>query len=554
MLLSRLVETSAAVSATRSRTVKVTLLAQLLRRAAQPDRGGQPDRADLTQTAEAIRPVEPDGACETGRTVSIAANYLAGSLPQGRIGVGWRQLSQRESTEVRPGVSDLTVQEVDALLTRIAVTTGPGSAQARARVLAEIFARCTPAEEDFLRALIGGGMRQGASEGLMVAAVGIAAEVAEGLVHRALMLGGELGPVAAVALTGGAAALAEVGLRVGRPLRPMLASSAPDVSSALAAHPGHPVVVEAKLDGIRIQIHKSDTQVRVFTRGLDEISARLPQVVSFAQALPCHSAVLDGEALALGPDGRPLPFQVTSSSGARHPATKESPAGQPVLRPFVFDLLHHDGRDLLDEPASHRQARLAELVAPEHRVAQLVTVQVAQAEDFFATTIADGHEGVVIKALDAPYAAGRRGSHWVKVKPRHTLDLVVLAVEWGSGRRTGWLSNIHLGARDPDTGGFVMLGKTFKGMTDEMLAWQTRRFLALEVSRTSHVVKLRPEQVVEVAFDGLQSSRRYPGGLALRFARVLRYRADKSAHQADTIATVRALAGPMTTPTQDQRP
>ncbi len=599
MLLTRLVAASAAISATRSRSVKVGLLAAVLLDAASPDPAVPCSTGESGHTARVRRvvadtPVVMAGPADADhvpvgpadRTVAVVASYLAGVLPQGRIGVGWRQLTrpgdrdpqpdrpkqgpdraelagersavgsgtQPQPTRADSAAAVLTVLELDDLLTQIAGTTGQGSAQARARLLAEIFERTTAAEREFVRALVGGGMRQGASEGLTVAAVAAAAGVPEGLVQRALMLGGELGPVAVAALTGGAQALAAVGLRVGRPLRPMLAASAPDVASALAAHPDRPVVLEAKLDGIRIQIHKADTHVRVFTRGLEEISARLPQVVSFAQALPCASAVLDGEALALAADGRPLPFQVTSSGGARQPqASGESAADHPVLRPFVFDLLHLDGRDLLDEPASQRHAQLEALVAPEHRVATLVTADPAAAEAFFADTVATGHEGVVIKDLEAPYAAGRRGSHWIKVKPRHTLDLVVLAVEWGSGRRTGWLSNIHLGARDPETGGFVMLGKTFKGMTDEMLAWQTQRFLQLEESRTGHVVQLHPEQVVEVAFDGLQTSRRYPGGLALRFARVVRYRLDKSADEADTIATVRALARPARTPTPTAR-
>jgi len=310
----------------------------------------------------------------------------------------------------------------------------------------------------------------------------------------------------------------------------MLASSAPDIASAFERFSGGATVaVEAKLDGIRIQVHREGDEISVYSRSLDDITARLPAVVAATAALPARRLVLDGEALALRPDGRPMLFQDTASAGSG-------------LTPFFFDLLHVDDLDLVDEPTAVRHDHLTRLVPPEFLVDRLVTADAAQASAFSQEVLASGHEGVVIKALDAGYAAGRRGASWVKVKPVHTLDLVVLAVEWGSGRRRGWLSNIHLGARTDD-GGFVMLGKTFKGMTDQMLAWQTERFLALETHREGHVVFVRPEQVVEIAFDGLQRSTRYPGGVALRFARVLRYREDKSAADADTLATVRALAG-----------
>jgi DNA ligase-1 len=336
--------------------------------------------------------------------------------------------------------------------------------------------------------------------------------------------------VAVAAQAGGEQALAAITLQVGRPVLPMLASSAPTVADALAGFGvGTPVAVETKLDGIRIQVHRDGDEIAVYSRSLDDITARLPAVVEAVADLPAHRLVLDGEALALRPDGRPMLFQDTASA-------------QALLTPFFFDLLHLDDLDLVDEPTSVRCDRLAAVVPPRLRVERLVTADAQAAEAFSQQSLAAGHEGVVIKSLDGGYAAGRRGSNWVKVKPVHTLDLVVLAVEWGSGRRHGWLSNIHLGARDEATGGFVMLGKTFKGMTDEMLAWQTERFLGLETRREGHVVYVRPEQVVEVAFDGIQRSTRYPGGMALRFARVLRYRDDKRAEEADTVATVRALA------------
>jgi DNA ligase-1 len=327
----------------------------------------------------------------------------------------------------------------------------------------------------------------------------------------------------------------------------MLASSANDVDEAIAraAPAGHPVAVDCKLDGIRIQVHKQHGQVRVFTRSLEDITDRVPEVAEAVAALPSSVLVLDGEAIALSEEGRPRPFQETGARTASHLDVATLRARVP-LTPYFFDLLHVDGEDLVDAPGRERLARLSALLPPELVVARTVTADPATARRVFADVVRAGHEGVVVKGLEAPYDAGRRGAAWVKVKPRHTLDLVVLAVEWGSGRRRGWLSNIHLGARDPSEGrtGFVMLGKTFKGMTDEMLAWQTERFLGLEESRTAHVVTVRPEQVVEVAFDGIQTSTRYPGGMALRFARVLRYRDDKTAEEADTVETVRALRTP----------
>jgi DNA ligase 1 len=389
--------------------------------------------------------------------------------------------------------------------------------------------------------VITGAVRQGALDALVQEAIAAASGVKLTVVRRAAMLAGGTVPIVVPAMTGGEDALAEVGLEVGRPVLPMLASSATDVPAAMqkaGGGPGQPVAVDVKLDGIRIQVHRRGDEVQVATRSLEDITARLPEVVAVARSLPAQEFVLDGEALALGDDGRPRPFQETASRTAQ-----SDHRGGVAVTPYFFDVLHVDGTDLLDSPGHERAAALEDLVPEQNRVPRLVTSDPEAAGRFLEDTLAAGHEGVVVKNLAAAYDAGRRGSAWVKVKPVHTLDLVVLAVEWGSGRREGWLSNIHLGARDPDSDGFVMLGKTFKGMTDEMLTWQTERFTELALSpdtiRDHYVVEVRPEQVVEIAFDGLQRSSRYPGGVALRFARVVRYRDDKTADEADTIDQVR---------------
>jgi DNA ligase-1 len=401
--------------------------------------------------------------------------------------------------------------------------------------VAELFGAATADEQRWLRGLVTGEVRQGALDSLVQEGLAAASGVPLAAVRRAAMLAGSTVSVAAVALSGGEEELAAIGLEVGRPVLPMLASSAPTLEAALTKAGDGEVAVDTKLDGIRIQVHRGGDEVLVATRSLDVITERLPEVVEIALSLPASCFVLDGEALALDEDGRPRPFQETASRTAM--------ASGVTVTPYFFDVLHLDGDDLLDAPGSERAAALERLVPEQHRVPRLVTSDPEAAQGFLVEALAAGHEGVVVKNLAAGYEAGRRGASWVKVKPVHTLDLVVLAVEWGSGRRQGWLSNIHLGARDPESGGFVMLGKTFKGMTDEMLAWQTERFLELEVSRSRHVVTVRQEQVVEIAFDGIQRSTRYPGGMALRFARVVRYRDDKTAAAADTIATVRELFG-----------
>jgi DNA ligase-1 len=472
--------------------------------------------------------------------VPIAVAYLSGELPQRQIGVGWAALRDGFAPAAAP---TLTLSEVDAEFSAIGAVSGKGSAAARKALVGELFGRATADEQRFLVGLLSGELRQGALEGVMTDAVARAAEVPVTEVRRAMMLRGSLGVVAAAALSGGSAALAAFGLEVGRPVRPMLAASAPSIADALAKIGGQEgqgaeAALEWKLDGIRIQAHLTGGNVRLFTRTLDDITARLPDVVAVLAKLPVRAAVLDGELIALREDGRPLPFQDT----AARTASFEGSGPAVPLSVFLFDALHLDGADLIDLPYRRRHAELALTVPAELLMPRLVTASAEEATAFFTDAVAHGHEGVVVKSLTAPYAAGRRGAGWIKVKPRHTLDLVVLAVEWGHGRRRGWLSNLHLGARDPATGGFVMLGKTFKGLTDELLTWQTERLLALEERRDSYTVYVRPELVVEIAFDGVQRSPRYPGSLALRFARVLRYREDKTAAEADTIDTVRALS------------
>jgi DNA ligase-1 len=576
VLLSELVEASADVAATSARTAKIERIAELLSRV-------------------------PPGE------VTVAVAFLSGELLQGQIGVGYGALGEMlraadadadagagddadagagaEAGDERPEPADgLTLTDTDAAFEVIGGVTGPGSQAARRRLLTELFARTTKREREFLIRLLAGDLGQGALEGIMTDAVARAAAVPAQEVRRAHQLGGSLPEVAAAALAGeppaaddgtpsasddllpgeravapvsvagplgdrALAALRAFSLRVGRPVRPMLAASAPDVAAALGRI--SPAAAEWKIDGIRVQVHRDAGRVGVFTRTLDDITTRVPEIVEAALSLPVTSVVLDGEAVALAPDGRPRPFQITAARTASQGEVARLRAETPLTL-FLFDLLHLDGADLIDAPARERHRLLAEVVPVSLRTPRIVTADLVEAEGFFADAIAHGHEGVVVKSLDSPYGAGRRGGEWIKVKPRHTLDLVILAAEWGHGRRRGVLSNLHLGARDPETGGLVMLGKTFKGLTDEMLAWQTTRLLELAEPGTAHpegearrdahgVVRVRPELVVEIAFDGVQASRRYPGGLALRFARVLRFRPDKNPAEADTIGAVRAI-------------
>jgi DNA ligase-1 len=593
VLLRELVQTSEAVAATSGRTAKITEIAALLRRA---DPGEVPvvvaflsgelrqrqigvgyaslgELFRLGSSGPLSRPEEPAPGHGSAAAVPGGAVPPDGAPPDGvPAGDG--------TAETGP----LTVAETDAVFEVIGQVAGAGAQAERKRLLAGLFGRASDAERQFLVRLLAGELHQGALEGVMAEAVARAAGVPAEEVRRAHLLAGSLPLVAQAALAAarvplpapaasagngqprepaapGApatapepaaeaarAALRAFGLQVGRPLRPMLASSAATVADAFARL--SPAVVEWKIDGIRIQVHRTGAEVAVFTRTLDDITIRVPEIAEAVLALDVRSAVFDGEAVALAPDGRPRPFQVTASRTGSHMDVARQRADTP-LTPFFFDVLHLDGTDLIDEPAHVRQARLAAVMPAELLVPRLVTEDSDAAAAFFADAVGRGHEGVVVKSPDATYAAGRRGSEWIKVKPRHTLDLVILAAEWGHGRRRGWLSNLHLGARDPATGGLVMLGKTFKGLTDAMLTWQTDRLLELADPPGSGpagdrkdaygVLRVRPELVVEIAFDGVQGSPRYPGGVALRFARVLRHRPDKPAAEADTIDSVLAL-------------
>jgi DNA ligase-1 len=506
VLLADVVAASAAVAATRSRTAKAQAIAAVLRRA------------------------------DAGEVGSVTA-WLAGETRQGRLGVGWRTLS-RMSGDPAPAPG-LTVAGIDDVLGELAAISGSGSAARRDTLLASLLSAATVDERPFLVRLLTGELRQGALEGTVLDAVAIAADVPAPSVRRAFMLSGRLPETAATALTGGVEALDAMRLQVGRPVRPMLASPGASLDAALA-HLGADVTVEFKLDGARIQVHRTGQVVGVWTRTLREITDGVPELVDRVLALPCDTAVLDGETLAVDDDGRPRAFQDTMSRFG----SDATEAGV-LLSPFFFDLLHLDGRDLLDEPLRVRLDALAELLADDEQAALRMPgvrrPSPERAAEMLDAALAAGHEGVVVKSLGAPYAAGRRGKAWQKVKPVHTLDLVVLGAEWGYGRRAGKLSNIHLGARDPDGGEPVMVGKTFKGMTDELLDWQTRTFPDHAREQPAWGVLLRPGFVVEIALDGVQRSPRYPGGVALRFARVLRYRPDKTPAEADTIEAVRAL-------------
>ncbi|MGH8993882.1 MAG: ATP-dependent DNA ligase [Acidimicrobiia bacterium] len=491
MLMAEVVTTSEAVAATPARGAKIAAIAGLLAR------------------------------LDPGEVEPVVA-FLAGEPRQGRIGVGWATL-----VGLAPVPADeaaLTVTEVDCGLGEVLTTTGAGSVGARAMLLTDLLGRATAPEADFLRRLLTGGLRQGALEGVMAEAVAKAAGVPAAAVRRACMLCGDLGRTAAVALAEGRPGLDAVGLEVGIPLLPMLASSSPGVAEAVAELGLSSV--EWKLDGLRIQVHRSGDDVTVFTRNLNDITARVPEVVAVAREMPAGRFVLDGEALALGDEERPLPFQ-------------ESMRREERLLARFFDCLHVDGTDLLDAPLSERLEALSAVAGP-WRIPGRVTTDPTEGEAVLAEALAAGHEGVVVKAVSSPYEAGRRGKAWRKVKVALTLDLVVLGAEWGHGRRRGWLSNVHLGARGPD-GGFVMVGKTFKGMTQKTLEWQTRRFLELETHREGITVFVRPEVVAEIALDGVQASTRYPGGVILRFARLKRYREDKAPAEADTIESVRLL-------------
>ena len=515
MLLRRLADTSVAVAATSSRKEKGELLAAVI--------------ADL----------DPE-------EVEAAIGFLTGSIRQGAIGVGWATVAK---VAVEPAAEPtLEVAELDELLTEVAVTTGPGSAAARAGLLGAFLARATSAEHEFVRRVLIGDLRQGALQGVATDAVAKAAGVTQRLLRRAVMLQGDLGKTAVVALTEGTAGLEAIDLEVGRPIQPMLASTAADVDEAMKS--AGEAQVEWKLDGARIQVHRDGDTVAIYTRNLNDVTDRLPHVAAAIRALACESAVLDGEVLGffgdddVGESGesKPQPFQDTMSVFGTE--SDRDHGGRPGnrLQPFFFDLMFLNGVSLIDRPLLERSELLGVLVG-DRQIPRTVTADADAAAEVLTVALEAGHEGVMVKAVDSRYEAGRRGKTWRKVKPVHTLDLVVLAAEWGHGRRRGWLSNLHLGARDPHGDGFLMVGKTFKGLTDELLRWQTERFLELKTheSRDGFVVHLAPELVVEIALDGAQTSPRYPGGVALRFARVKGYRPDRDPSTADTIEAVRGL-------------
>jgi DNA ligase-1 len=477
-----------------------------------------------------------------GDDVAIAVGFLIGWPRQGKIGVGWA--SAVEAREVQAAsTSSLELSEVDGAFSALQQATGKGSTARRKELLHGLFSRATPDEQAFLSSLITGEVRQGALEGILLDAVAKAANVAPDLLRRAVMMAGDLGSVATAVMSGGdeaMAALASYKLELFRPVQPMLADSADDVAEGMQTAGGGTVAIEWKLDGARIQVHRRGERVAIYTRNLNDVTERLPEVVEMVRSLEASSLILDGEVIALASDGRPLSFQDTMSRFGRRLDVDRLRAELP-LTPFLFDVLLHNEEETLDRPLSGRLTLLDQLLPDAARVPRVLTDSEDEAKRFQSAVLERGHEGVLIKNLGAPYAAGRRGSAWVKVKTARTLDLVVLAVEWGSGRRQGWLSNIWLGARDPANGGFVMLGKTFKGMTDALLEWQTKELLARETHRDGHVVHVRPELVVEIAFNEVQRSSQYPGGVALRFARVKGYRPDKRVEEADTIDAVRAF-------------
>jgi len=504
VLFADLVATSEAVASTRARSTKIAALAEVLGRAVPGE-------------------------------IEAVVGFLVGEPRQGRIGVGWATVSR---LDVTPAVAPtLTTTDVDRALDQLRATAGSGSASARQQILRGVFERATAAEAGFLRRLLVGELRQGALGGLMGDAIARAASVPAALVRRAAMLSGDLGRTAVVALTEGVSGLDAVGLEVGRGVLPMLAAGASGVAEALAEV--GPASVEWKLDGARIQVHRADEDVRIYTRNLNDITGRLPRVAGWVRTLPVRALVLDGEAIGVDDDARPRAFQDTMSSFGREPGTGDGAGAGGSLDAFFFDVLHVDGGDVIDRPLRERIEILQGLVG-ERRIPGAVTASPEEATAVLERALEAGHEGVMVKALDSTYDAGRRGRAWRKVKPVRTLDLVVLAAEWGHGRRRGWLSNLHLGARGHD-GTFVMVGKTFKGLTDAMLEWQTNELLALELGRDGITVYVRPDLVVEVALDGVQASRRYPGGVALRFARVRRYRDDKTAEGVDPIDAVQAL-------------
>jgi DNA ligase-1 len=506
--LAELVALSRAVAATRSRNAKLDAIAAFL------------------------RGLDAD-------TAALAVSYLSGDIPQGRTGVGWATVQGALESTPQSTAPSLAIADVDATFAAIAGTAaGPGSVRARKDALGRLFARATAEERDFLAMLTVGEVRQGALATLIGEALARAHDVPSVEVRRAVMVAGAPREIARVLARDGRAGLAQFTIAPFRPLLPMLAQTVDDVDEALAQL--GEAAFEHKLDGYRVQIHKDGDTVAVYSRGGHDVTAAVPELVAAARALPIRRAILDGEAIALRDGGRPHVFQTTMrrfSTGAADPALV---ASLPLFH-YLFDVLLVDDELVLDRPTRDRLAALDAIVPAAHRVPRLITADAAAARAFLDGAFAAGHEGAMAKALDAPYDAGNRGASWLKLKKVHSLDLVILAAEWGSGRRKGWLSNLHLGARDPERG-FAMLGKTFKGMTDEVLTWQTRELLAREVGREGHVVHVRPELVAEIAFNDVMRSPQYPAGLSLRLARLVRYRPDRTAADADTIDAVRAIA------------
>ena len=504
---ARLVELVGRVRATTKKGEKVALIAELLRQA-------------------------------RGREPGLLALYLTGTLPQGRIGVGWKTLEPALPSGPAVG-GPLTLLRVDEALSGVAAETGAGSADRRLRRLRALLEATDDAGRRLLVELLIGEVRQGALDGLVIEAIARAAGLPPPDVRRAAMYAPGLGELARAALEEGAAGLGRFSLRLLSPVAPMLASPAADAEEVLERL--GEAAFEYKLDGARLQVHRAGDEVRVFTRQLQDVTGRVPEIVEWARGLPVREAVVEGEALALRPDGRPRPFQETMRRLGRSKDVEAARRDLP-LSAFFFDLLYLEGEGpLVSMPYAQRVERLQGIVGPGPVLSRLVTRDAEEAERFFDRAIEAGHEGLMAKSLEAPYEAGQRGFHWLKLKPAHTLDLVILAVEKGSGRRQAWLSNLHLGARDAESGQFVMLGKTFKGLTDEMLRWQTEKLLSLETARDEWTVQVRPELVAEIAFADVQESPRYPAGLALRFARVKRYRPDKPASEADTLQAVRAI-------------
>src|SRR5690348_12730860 len=507
MKLAAVVEASRLVAETPRRLEKVEILARLLRQ---------------LHTDE----------------VEIVAAFLAGRLRQGRIGIGYAVI--RNAAGSAAPDPTLEVIDVDRAFQEILSTAGAGSQRQRLELLRAMMARATEAEQHFLLRLLVGELRQGALEAVMVDALAKASGAAGEKVRRAVMLAGDIVPVAKALLESGEAALAQYDVQLFRPLQPMLAGSAEDVGEALAEI--GEAALEYKMDGARVQVHRSGDDVVVYSRALNDVSAAVPEVVELVRALPGKDLILDGEVISLLPGGRPQPFQTTMRRFGRKLDVERMRAELPMT-PFWFDLLHVDGGHMLDEPQSRRFAELARLSPQAFVIPHMVASNAGDADEFLRKALEQGHEGVMAKALNAGYAAGSRGASWLKVKQARTLDLVILAAEWGNGRRRGWLSNLHLGARDTEKGGFAMLGKTFKGLTDEMLAWQTQELLKLEIGRDNNTVYVEPKLVAEILFNEIQVSPRYASGLALRFARVKQYRTDKPASEADTFQTVQQLAG-----------